>query len=151
MRKIFLAFMVFTFMLTSCTNDDDNNKSANEIPNVLAASFQADFGEVKEVEYSKMGDDYEIDFEIAGVDHEAYYTSEGSLIKYKYDILSTELPEAIKSRIEEDFANRKINDAEILVVNGINYYQLEFENEPIDEELVFNEDGSLNTTISYWD
>lgn len=150
MKQIILALTVLTFGFTSCNSDDDNTQP-DQIPNAVTTAFNLQFSTATDVEYTKIGTDYEVDFDIATVDHEALFTSDGNLIKYKYDILLSEVPQAIKTTVETDFENRIIDDTEILVVHSVNYYQLELENQPIDNELVFNADGTVNTNTTYWD
>ncbi|MGO3719370.1 MAG: hypothetical protein ACTJGD_08560 [Mesonia hippocampi] len=150
MKHLVLALTAFTLVLTSCSSDD-NDITMEETPNAVTAAFNLQFATATDVEYTKIGTDYEVDFDIATVDHEALFTSDGSLVKYKYDIFLSEVPQAIKTTVETDFENRIIDDTEILVVDSVNYYQLELENQPNDDKLVFNADGTVNTGIVYWD
>lgn len=151
MKKLFFAFAAFTLVLNSCSSDDDTTNTAQEVSNAVRVIFRAEFPNATDVEYTKVANDYEIDFKIADVDYKALYKGDATFVKYKYDILSSELPQTIITAVETDFEDRKIDDTEILLIDGTNYYQLELENQPNDDQLVFNSDGALNASIYYWD
>lgn len=152
MKTQTISFIAILFLgLTSCNNDDDNNLSSNQVPNEVMVAFQTQFPNATDVEYQKTGDQYEVDFDVNNVEYDALYKADGTLIKYKYDILSSEIPQAILSAIETDHENRLIDDAEILMIDEVVYYQIELENIPLDIKLVFNSDGAVNTTIPFWE
>ena len=113
-------------------------------------AFQSNYPKASDVEWEMLGDDYQVDFEIERVDYEAIFSAEGDMLKYKYEISSTELPEAVKKAITANYANYQIDDTDILVINKDLYYQVELDGKP-DKHLVLNEDGSENASITYWD
>lgn len=152
MKTQAIAFIAILFLvLTSCNNDDDNNLLQNQVPNEVIVAFQGQFPNATDVEYQKVGGQYEVDFDINNVEHDALYNADGTLVKYKYDILSSEVPQAILITIETDYENRLIDDAEILMIDEVVYYQIELENIPVDIKLVFNNDGTVNTAIPFWE
>ncbi|WP_179351448.1 PepSY-like domain-containing protein [Winogradskyella vidalii] len=151
-KLVFLTLSIFAFSFSSCSDDDnDDDLNASQVPTEVSTAFEAQFPNAADVEYELFNNEYIVDFEIDFVDYEALYDSEGNLIKYKYDILNSEVPEAISTTISNDYDNRPIDDAEILVIDTINYYLIEIDNTPADDKLVFNEDGTINTTVIYWD
>ena len=150
MKQIILTLTVLALGFTSCSSDDDSTLTG-QTPNAVTTAFNLKFPTATDVEYIQIGTDYEVDFDINTVDHEALFTSDGNLVKYKYDILLSAVPQAIKTTVELDFENRMIDDTEILVIDSVNYYQLELEKQPNDDKFVFNADGTVNTNIVYWD
>ncbi|NRR90275.1 PepSY-like domain-containing protein [Winogradskyella undariae] len=151
MKRFPLIVMIaVTLGFTSCSDDDDD-LSISQVPSEINVAFDAEFPNATDVEYETYGDQYIVEFEIGNVDYEALYNNDGSLVKYKYDILISEVPESITTTIATDYNNRTIDDAEILVIDDVNYYLIELNNTPTDDHIVFNEDGTVNTTVLFWD
>jgi len=77
--------------------------------------------------------------------------AEGNVVRYKYDITDTDLPEAVKAKIATDYGNRKIDGPEVLRIGETIYYQVELDDGPNDRHLVFEESGELNVDVPYFD
>jgi len=151
MKKLaILAMTILAINFTSCSDDDDA-VSMSEVPNEVTLAFETQFPEATDVDYETFNDQYEVDFDLNNVDYEALYDMDGTLVKYKYDILDTDVPQEILTAIINEYDDRPIDDAEILVIDGTNYYQIELDNTPTDDQILFNTDGTVNTTIAYWD
>lgn len=145
---LFLSVLALSF--GSCSSDDDATP-INEIPNGVTAAFKAEFPKATDVEYVQLGTDHEVEFDVENVDHKALYSQDGKLIRHKYDIRLAQLPEAIKKTVVTDFENKSIDDTEILMQNGLTFYQVELDKEPNDLQLVFNKDGAQVLEVAYWD
>lgn len=148
MKRVIFLTVIFVSMLISCDSNDNPNL---ETPSVVLNAFQAKFPGAKDVEWEKFKEDYEVEFEIERIDYTAIIANEGNLIKYKYDILSTELPEAVNKSIKTNYDFNKIDDTEILKIDENTYYQVEFEGNIKDDKVIFNADGEENTDIEYLD
>ena len=152
MKRLSLIVMTALALgFTSCSDDDDDDLNSSQVPTEISAALNSEFPNATDIEYETFGDQYIVDFEIDTVDYEALYNSDGTLVKYKYDIFTSEVPESIMVTIAADYNNRTIDDAEILVIDSVNYYQIELNNTPTDDYIVFNEDGTVNTSIVFWD
>tara|TARA_B100001123_G_scaffold391200_1_gene469379 strand:- start:244 stop:696 length:453 start_codon:yes stop_codon:yes gene_type:complete len=146
---LYLFSLVSLLIGAGCESDDEDDFRA-DVPSVVLNAFQSNYPKASDVEWEMLGDDYQVDFEIERVDYEAIFSAEGDMLKYKYEISSTELPEAVKKAITANYANYQIDDTDILVINKDLYYQVELDGKP-DKHLVLNEDGSENASITYWD
>tara|TARA_B100001079_G_C16326381_1_gene477027 strand:+ start:644 stop:1096 length:453 start_codon:yes stop_codon:yes gene_type:complete len=146
---LYLFSLVSLLIGAGCESDDEDDFRA-DVPSVVLNAFQSNYPKASGVEWEMLGDDYQVDFEIERVDYEAIFSAEGDMLKYKYEISSTELPEAVKKAITANYANYQIDDTDILVINKDLYYQVELDGKP-DKHLVLNEDGSENASITYWD
>lgn len=149
MKNLILIMTVVSLGFFSCSKDDD--VKITDTPAAVQTSFEAEFPNATDVSSEKKGNDYEVDFRLNNVEHEALFTAEGTLVKYKYDVLLTAFPESIKTTVSTDYEGKTIDDTEALVIEDVTYYQLELENSPQDIKLVFNADGTVNTQIPYWD
>ena len=139
---LYLFSLVSLLIGAGCESDDEDDFRA-DVPSVVLNAFQSNYPKASDVEWEMLGDDYQVDFEIERVDYEAIFSAEGDMLKYKYEISSTELPEAVKKAITANYANYQIDDKDL-------YYQVELDGKP-DKHLVLNEDGSENASITYWD
>lgn len=140
------AIIAGTFI--SCDNGDSPNV---ETPSVVLNTFQSEFPEAMDVEWEEINDEYEVEFEIKNIDHTAILSRDGNLIKYKYDILLSELPVPVKNTINTNYDLNEIDDTEILRIDGATYYQVEFEKNLLDNKVVFNATGEVNSEIKYLD
>ena len=146
---LYLFSLVSLLIGAGCESDDEDDFRA-DVPSVVLNAFQANYPKASDVEWEMFGDDYEVEFDIETVDYEAIFSAEGDMLKYKYEVLSSELPEAVSKKVAENYADYQIDDTDILVINNELYYQVELDGKP-DKHLVFNEDGSENTDVNYWD
>ena len=146
---LYLFSLVSLLTGADCESDDEDEFRA-DVPSVVLNAFQSNYPKASDVEWEMLADDFQVDFEIERVDYQAIFSAEGDMLKYKYEISSTELPEAVKNAIAANYTNYQIDDIDILVINNDLYYQVELDGKP-DKHLVLNEDGSQNTTITYWD
>ena len=147
MKKSIFLILAIAMGFTACEDDDMRN---SEIPSVVLNGFTEQFPDAKGVEWEKKADIYEAEFDIYNVDHEAILNTEGSLLKYKYDIVYEELPEAIKTTITTDYDKTKVDEVELLKISENTYYQVEFDEEPTDTKIIFEETGAVNTEVTTW-
>lgn len=148
MKRIILMTAILAGMFISCDDDDSPNVKT---PSVVLNTFQSEFPEATDIEWEEFKDDYEVEFEIENIDHTAILSSDGNLIKYKYDILLSELPETVNQTISSNYDSTKIDDTEILKIDGYTYYQIEFEKNLMDDQVIFNATGEINSEIEYLD
>jgi uncharacterized membrane protein YkoI len=96
------------------------------------------------VEWEHKGDQYNVEFEIGFFsDYEAWFDSSGKLLKYTEEISKSDLPEAVKETIKSQFAGYRIDDAEKIVENGVETYEVEIEKKDDERKLVFTKDGTI--------
>jgi len=148
MKRIILMTAILAAMFISCDNDDSPNV---ETPSVVLNTFQREFPDATDLEWEKLQQDYKVEFEVDNIDHTAILSTDGNLLKFKYDILISELPGPITAIINTNYESNEIDDTEILIIDGVTYYQVEFERTLKDEQVVFNVSGEVNPDIEYLD
>ncbi|WP_373060109.1 hypothetical protein [Zunongwangia sp. H14] len=146
MKRLFLLTMILAGMFISCDTDDSPNV---ETPSVVLNTFQREFPEAKDIDWEKYKENYKVEFEIENIDHTAIIANDGSLIKYKYEILASELPEPVNQTINTTYDRNKIDDTEILKIGEDTYYQVEFDNNFMDDKIIFNPTGEVNADVEY--
>jgi len=153
MKYALVTLSMLTLGLVSCSDDDgtDNDVAENEVPSVVSNTFQQEFPNATDVEWETVGADYEADFEVETVDYSALISAEGAVAKYKYDIAAASLPEAVTEKIVAEYENKRVDDSETLVIDAVTYYQVELDDEPEDQQVIFNEDGTVNVDVLYYE
>lgn len=146
-RLVFMSAMAL-FFITGCAQKDVTKA---EIPSVVLNAFEAEFDNPENLEWEKKGKDFEVEFEIAEVEHKALLDNAGKLLKSKKDITQAELPEAVVSILEAEFSDKKYDDFELMNINGEKYYQVEIDEMLKDKNLVFTASGERTSDIPVWD
>ncbi len=148
MKKWMISFSILLgSTLTSCSQ----GTRLKDVPSVVKNTFEAKFVNASDVDWEKMGSAYEVEFEIKKADHKALIDATGNIKMHKQKISSGQLPGAIKNAISAKYANYRIDEAGLLQIGGVTYYQVELNGKPIDAKIVFSADGQENETVSYWE
>lgn len=147
MKKTVFLVLAIAMVFTACEDDDIRNA---DIPSVVLNGFTEQFSNATGVEWEKKADLYEAEFEIEKVDYEAILSSDGTIVKYKYDVSYEALPEAVQASITADYDKTNIDEIELIQISEKSYYQVEFHAEPNDNKIIFEESGQVTTEITTW-
>ncbi|UBZ07299.1 PepSY-like domain-containing protein [Salegentibacter mishustinae] len=147
MKKTVFLVLAMAMVFTACEDDDIRNA---DIPSVVLNGFTEQFSNATGVEWEKKADLYEAEFEIEKVDYEAILSSDGTIVKYKYDVSYEALPEAVQASITADYDKTNIDEIELIQISEKSYYQVEFDAEPNDNKIIFEESGQVTTQITTW-
>ena len=147
MKKTVFLVLAIAMVFTACEDDDIRNA---DIPSVVLNGFTEQFSNATGVEWEKKADLYEVEFEIEKIDYEAILSSDGTIVKYKYDVSYEALPEAVQASITADYDKANIDEIELIQISETNYYQVEFDAEPNDNKIIFEESGQVTTEITTW-
>ena len=147
MKKTVFLVLAIAMVFTACEDDDMRNA---DIPSVVLNGFTEQFSNATGVEWEKKADLYEAEFEIEKVDYEAILSSDGTIVKYKYDVSYEALPEAVQASITADYDKANIDEIELIQISETSYYQVEFDAEPNDNKIIFEESGQVTTEITTW-
>ena len=147
MKKTVFLVLAIAMVFTACEDDDIRNA---DIPSVVLNGFTEQFSNATGVEWEKKADLYEAEFEIEKVAYEAILSSDGTIVKYKYDVSYDALPEAVQASITADYDKTNIDEIELIQISETSYYQVEFDAEPNDNKIIFEESGQVTTEITTW-
>jgi len=134
-------------LLISCDNDDYIHA---QIPSVVLNEFWSHFPEASDVEFTKTGIDYEVDFKWKGNDAGVVIAPDGVGIKEKIEISYEELPAGVQHALGK-YGKNKIGDVDIVKINDDNFYQVEVKQFWFDKRIVLDNSGKEDKTITYWD
>ncbi len=137
-----IQLMAVFFLGTGAMFAQDMPES--QVPSVIVNNFKKEFPKAYDVEWEKKGEQYNVEFEIgAGTDYEAWFTNSGKLIKYKQEVTSTNLPQAIKNAIHSNYPGYRIDEVKKYVENGVETYKVEIEKGSEELKLRFSNDGKI--------
>src|SRR5690606_3632252 len=145
-----LAISILSMGLT-CSSLMAQDIPASQVPQAVTNAFTQEYTNPTDVDWEKKKKNFEVEFEIDGVDHKALYTADGELLMTKRDLRENDVRPAITQKLAADYANYNIDDVDALIVDGVTYYQVELEGTLRDRKLVFSEDGQEARAVKYWD
>lgn len=133
-------------LLLSCNTDDIRDA---EVPSMALNALYLEFPEAKKVQWEEEATGYQVTFENSGEVHKVLLDPEGNFLKFKKEIDFSELPQAVKSRISESYRSANRDEAAILKIDTLRYYQVELERFVINDRILFNEAGEVISGISF--
>ena len=123
----------------------------SQVPEAVRNAFVREYANPIDVDWEKERGNFEVDFELGGLDHVALFNPDGQLLKAKKDIREADLPSAVRQRIADDHAKFTIDDVDELTVEGRVYYQVELDGRFRDRKVVYAGDGQEAKDVKYWD
>lgn len=148
MKQIIFMTMLVAGLMISCDADDNPNV---ETPSVVLNTFQSNFPNALDIEWEKARENFEVEFELDQIEHTALLSSDGMLIKYKYDMLLSELPETVRQYLKANYETNEIDDVEALNVDESVYYQVEIDKILSSDKVILNSNGEIAQDIEYMD
>lgn len=135
-----LSIVLLNLLLVSYVNAQES--ASIQIPPAVSNAVKVKFADATELKWEEKSGGYKAEFKVGTRKHEAWFDKAGSIKKHKQDFPKKELPEAIRKKIETEFAAYKIDDADKTEENGSVVYEVDLKG--VDErKLVFTADGVL--------
>lgn len=123
---------------------------ASRVPSAVTDAFAQEFTNPTDVDWEKEKKNFEVEFELEGVDHKALFSPEGKLLMTKRDLRERDLPTAISHKIAADYSRYTIDDVDQVTAEGKTYYQVELDGTFRDRKVVYTEDGQEEKNFKYW-
>ena len=114
-------------------------------------TFQSKFPNAQDIEWEKAQENFKVEFELDQTEHTALLSPDGLLMKYKYDMLLSELPEAVSQYLESNYETNEIDDVEALNIEESIYYQVEIDKTLSSVKIVLDSTGEIVQDIQYLD
>ncbi|WP_170845800.1 PepSY-like domain-containing protein [Parapedobacter composti] len=143
MKKILFGLAVFCMAGMSAAAQDMHWR---EVPAIVLNAFQQQFPKARQVAWERKRDGhYEAEFNtgLLGRDHKAFISQEGKVLRYEEEIASYALPDAVKQRINSEFAGYRIEEAKRVTVGDRVSYAVELESRNGDLKVEFEPDGKI--------
>lgn len=135
--KIFTLLFLGSFAM----NAQDLTKDA--VPNEVMTAFESEYSNASDVEWEKTMDYFNVEFDLNRIDHEVWYTAAGEMVKLEKEVKKSDLPAAIKTELENEYAGFRVEDAELQKEDGVTTYRVELENGNQEKNVTFNDSGKV--------
>lgn len=122
-----LKFKIAALALFGVVAVQAQDLTMQEVPANLNESFQKLYPEATDVEWEKEGATYKVEFDTNQMEHEIWYSENGTLVKTEKELAITELPAAIASALKSNYSKYKIDEVEMTEENGKKIYEIELE------------------------
>lgn len=120
----------------------------SDVPSNLTNNFQKSYANATGVEWEMDGDNYKVEFDVNKMEHEIWYSKDGTVVKTESEISESELPSAIKSVIKNKYADYKVDSIEMTESNGEKNYEVELEKGWTKEvKVVFDSTGKVMSSV----
>jgi len=137
-KLIFLAGSLFYSVISFA-----QELRADEVPSVVLNTFKQKFPKAVDVEWELKNQLYNVEFEIGRIDHEAWISNTGSIVKHKWDIEANALPKEVSGSISRNYKGFRIDDAEKIEAGEKLLYKVELKTASREEDVVFDQNGKL--------
>ncbi len=136
MKKLFVIVLV---MLVGTVYGQES-----KVPSQVKAKFKILHPKADEVKWDVEENDYEVTFESEeDVDMSLLFDAKGNIIETETEIEEDDLPDAIKSSVENNFKGWELEEAAKIVRNGKTTYEAELEKDEMKIDAIFTPDGKL--------
>ena len=148
--KTLMMSLASLLLLQSCGSQEISSK---KVPSVVLNTIKEQYPVTNKVEWKKLKTGYEAEIALNDSTEVSLLVNEsGKLVMQKADVTVGEIPAAILSSIQSQYADYTIDDVEKLEAEGNIYYQFELEGKgKKDRNLVFTTQGQEEKKLSYWD
>lgn len=136
MRKLVLTLALGFGISTAVFAQDD-------VPAQVKSSFESTYAQASDVEWKAKDDSYHAKFDMNNTEHYVEYNADGTIEKRGRKIEVTELPAAVQTAINQQYANRTIEKAKAMEKDGKTMYMAKLEGDDEDLKVVFNADGTV--------
>ena len=150
MKEKIVGFLVVAGLLTACSNQEI---SSSKVPSVVLNAVSEQYPAKDNIEWKKLGTLYEADIDLNdSMDVTVQVNEEGQVMMQKQDITTAELPAAILSAVQAQYAGYTVDEVEKLTKGSTVYYQMELEaSGKKDKKIVFTADGKEDSGTQFWD
>ena len=117
---------------------------AQSAPSAVKSAFEKKFPNAKSVEWKKENDsEWEAEFKLNGVEYSANFSNDGTWKETEHEIKESELPNAVKNTLNDQFGDYKVEDVEMIETPGFSGYEIEIEKGKETIELVIDNSGKV--------
>ncbi|MCB0478005.1 MAG: PepSY-like domain-containing protein [Crocinitomicaceae bacterium] len=136
----FLSLAALLVAFTGCSKEKGSSK---EVPTPVKTSFANNFPNAQNEKWSKDGSDYEVEFENDRVEYEVVFDAKGNILQTEKEVDIESLPSKVKIYLAENFAQHTPEGAVLKSEGGKDFYEVEYESEGKEIELVFDSNGNF--------
>lgn len=137
----YAVLLTISVTMLSCT------QSGDQVPEKVKNAFTQKFPKAKKVEWEMEDEqEWEAEFKMDGKDYSANFSVAGEWMETEYAIESTELPTAVITALNENYADYEIEKAELAETKEGTSYELELEVGDEEFEVTITATGQIKST-----
>lgn len=147
---LFVAFSFACSESKSKTGDQDETEqqdstaeTGSDIPEAVTAALQAAYPDAADVEWESEGEYYEAEWNVDGKEFEVVFDKDGKVMMTESAIDVSELPEGVAAYLAENHEGQEPSEVEKVIKGDEVFYEVEFEVEGEEMELLFDSDGNV--------
>jgi len=114
-----------------------------DVPDAVVQSFTKQFPQIKDANWSKENNQYEVNFEQNDNAMSATYDAQGNHIETETELNTNQLPQPVQSTIASQFSDYKLKEAAKIVNDNGTSYEAELHKGEKSFDVIFNADGKV--------
>lgn len=119
-------------------------QTSKNVPKNVKTAFSQKFAKATDVKWGKEGKtEWEAEFEMDGKEYSANYDLKGNWLETEYAISASEIPAAVKTTIDKDYAGYQMKESEISETAKGKVYEFELAKGIKKIEVAFDLNGKL--------
>ena len=140
--RLIFVLSAFTFLYFKGFSQDI---SSHKVPQAIMHHFQKTYPKAYDVEWEMDGNLYKVEFELGllEVEHEIWYTEDGTIVRHKEELDKSSTPKSIQSFISENYPSYHIDDVDKIVEDNQTFYRLEIKSVAGKLKLLFDQNGTI--------
>jgi len=136
--SILILSVVVLFGFTAC------DQSGNKVPEAVKSAFSQKFPDVTNVKWDRENDnEWEAEFKMNSMDYSANFENSGAWTETEYKINPKDIPEAVKTSLDNESTGAKIEESEICETKDGKVYEFVIRKGDNEMELQINDAGKI--------
>ncbi|QKG80690.1 PepSY-like domain-containing protein [Tenuifilum thalassicum] len=138
MKNLILISMILAvFSFSACGQKKD-------VPAKIKTAFEQKFPTAQKVKWDKENEtEWEAEFKMNGKEYSANFSSDGKWMETEYEIEKSEIPQAVKQTLDNEFAGYDLEEAEISETTDGKVYEFALEKGETKMEVAITPDGKV--------
>ncbi len=138
MKNLFLISIVFAIFSFSACGQKEN------VPVKVKTAFEQKFPNATKVKWEKENDtEWEAEFRMNNNEYSANFDNKGNWLETEYEVEMKDIPEAVKSTLDNEFASYEIEVSEVSENAEGTFYEFELEKDETEMEVVIDQSGKV--------
>lgn len=120
-----------------------NSQDVITPPSVVSSKFNIDFPQARDIEWEVASGIYEVEFEIGYTDYKCYYTTDGDLLMYAFNINVLDIPAVVKNATIAKYPDYDFDDIKEIHRGTEVLFDIELKHRNIEVEMLILENGTI--------
>ncbi len=139
MKNLMLLIGVFSILsFTAC------GQAGKAVPEKVKTAFSEKFPDATKVKWDKENEtEWEAEFKMNSKEYSANFNADGTWVETEYELKLKDLPLAVTSKLKSDFADYKVDEAEVTETVEGTVYEIQLKKGKEEMEVAIDASGTL--------